>query len=153
MNMKGKAGGAPFLKKNGSSSVDMDGVGPFTCEMSPVFAVVHPVSLRPSHLTLVALRPEVENEDEVLEDEETAGGIEEDIAGEDEFLETDLTDEELENLFTEDGVEPRELQSMEEEVACLHRDIHFIVNDFLPLGCAVLIVSLGCCWFYRTFCR
>ncbi|MCI8291684.1 MAG: hypothetical protein HFJ25_05510 [Clostridia bacterium] len=153
MNMKGKAGVAPFLKKNDPSSVDMDGVGPFTCEMAPVFAVVHPVSLRPSHSTLVALRQEVENEDEVLEDEETAGSIEEDIAGEDEFLETELTDEELENLFTEDGVEPRELQSMEEEVACLHRDIHFIVNDFLPLGCAVLIVSLGCCWFYRTFCR
>ena len=42
--MKGKAGVAPFLKKNGPSSVDMDGVGPFTFEMAPVFAVVHPVS-------------------------------------------------------------------------------------------------------------
>lgn len=44
-------------------------------------------------------------------------------------------------------------QTIEEAIFCLHNDVHFMVNDFLPFSIAVLIIYLGCYWFYTTFCR
>lgn len=95
---------------------------------------------------------ELPGEEDVLEGEEAAGGIEEDIAAGAEPLETDEIADVFETLQTTEYA-ARDLQTVEEVLVCLHQDVHFIVNDFLPFGLAVLILSLGCYWFYRTFCR
>ena len=68
-----------------------------------------------------------------------------------------LPEEEGEENQEEKGEEAEETvlvyQTGEEALMCLHDDVHFLINDFLPFSIAVLVVYLGCWWFYRTFCR
>lgn len=41
--------------------------------------------------------------------------------------------------------------TVEDAVICLHEDVHLLVRGIIPFGTAVLILVLGCVWFYCTF--